>query len=134
MKNFSVDLLTLPKLSFGLFLLLMMIGSLLTQSHPFRALAHDWFDVIFTTGVIFYLFKTLLHPGRMCEKMPLSSFILFLLSFYLLYTDLRILFHLINADFSIVKRVQLSMMIWAYYLVPLFSVTSLIDLGIYAQK
>ena len=116
----TLNILTFPKISLGLFFILMFIASFYFSSHSFvYLLTKYWLKYLFLIASIYYLFSTSFKTSGIINKYPITSFITLLLSVIIFIADFLLLNTIIMSDRDSYETIYMFGLIILFFWIPI---------------
>jgi len=116
----TLNILTFPKISLGLFFVLMFIASFYFSFHSIvYLLMKHWLVYLFLSASIYYLLSTSFKPSELVQKYPITSFIALLLSIIIFVADFLLLNTIVMSDRDSYESIYMVGLIVLFFWVPL---------------
>ena len=116
----TLNILTFPKISLGLFFILMFIASFYFSFHSIvYLLMKHWLVYLFLSTSIYYLLSTSFKPSELAKKYPITSFIALLLSIIIFIADFLLLNTIIMSDRDSYETIYMFGLIILFFWVPI---------------
>jgi hypothetical protein len=127
--NLKLKILTLTKISLGIFFILMIIGALhFSNKSVIYELTKFWLYYLFLAVSVYFLFKTAFEESIINKEYPISSYILLPLSFILFLGDIWILQTILQSDKDTYENIYVIVLIVAIFWLPIgFSIVNILD-------
>jgi len=125
----KINLLTFPKISLGLFFVLMSIASFYFSSHSiFYLLIKHWVTYLFLFVSIYYLFATIFKSSDLIQKYPITSFASIPLSIIILISDYLLLNTIITSDRDSYETIYMIGLMVLFFWIPIgFALLNFLD-------
>ena len=116
----TLNILTFPKISLGLFFILMFIASFYFSFHSIvYLLMKHWLVYLFLSTSIYYLLSTSFKPSELVKKYPITSFITLLLSIIIFIADFLLLNTIIMSDRDSYETIYMFGLIILFFWIPI---------------
>ena len=116
----TLNILTFPKISLGLFFILMFIASFYFSFHSIvYLLMKHWLVYLFLSASIYYLLSTSFKSSELVKKYPITSFIALLLSIIIFIADFLLLNTIIMSDRDSYETIYMFGLIILFFWVPI---------------
>ena len=114
------NILTLPKVSLGIFFILMFIGALnFSNKSVIYELTKFWLYYLFLIVSIYFLFTTAFKETNLTKEYPISSFVALPLSIILFLGDILILQTILKSDKDTYENIYVIVIIVAIFWLPI---------------
>ncbi len=116
----TYNIMTVPKISLGLFFILMFIGSFHFSHHSIvYLLMKHWLIYLILVVSIYYLFSTSFKPSKLTEEHPATSYVALFLSVVIFLADLLLISVIINSDRDTYETIYFIGVILLFFWIPL---------------
>jgi hypothetical protein len=125
----KLNILTLPKISLGIFFILLFIGALqFSYKSVIYELTKFWLYYLFLAVSIYFLFTTAFKESNLIQEYPISSYIALPLSFILFFGDILILQTIIQSDKDTYENLYVIVILVAIFWLPIgYAILNILD-------
>lgn len=124
-----INILTLPKISLGLFFILIFIGAL---HFSYRSVLYEltkyWLFYLFLAVSTYFLLTTAFKDSQLIKENPIISYSLLPLSVILFLSDIWILQTIVLSDEETYKNIYVIVLIIAFFWIPIgYTILNILD-------